>query len=138
MRAALRREPCAPHGRRRAAAMRAAAARTRGARIRPVPTPRSTAARCRRRAATAPPGIRSPGGTPSAPPRARSLPVQRHPDDVAGLAEPLDAIHQLAHEEEATAVLAREILGRRRIRRAEVEVEPLPFIRDLDDEAHRI
>ena len=67
---------------------------------------------------------------------------ERQPDDVAAGAarcvEALDAIHELAHEEQPAAVLALEVLRVGGVDGARVEVEAAALVRDFDDEPRRV
>src|SRR4051812_30714336 len=49
--------------------------------------------------------------------------------------EPLDPIHERAHEEEPTAVLALEVLWIGGVARLAIEIEPFALVLHVDDEA---
>src|SRR5436305_1802155 len=74
---------------------------------------------------------------------ARSCASERESADVAAAraedaVEAFDTIHERAHEEQAAAVLALEVLGIGGVADVAVEVEGLAFVLHVDDEAERI
>src|SRR5687767_3595860 len=66
--------------------------------------------------------------------RAPSLAAQREPDDVSLCLEPLDAVHQLVHEEKSATIFAENVLRSRRVGSHRGEVESRAFVHDVEDE----
>ena len=65
---------------------------------------------------------------------ARSYAPQRQPDDVASVIEPLDRVHEVAHQKQAAAVLTVKVLGIVGSIVRVVEVEAGAFVGHFDDQ----